>query len=88
LQEKEIKTMRSNMVLVFFLILLVVTNCTLFDNDDNKIVYISPRDLKQYHNYECEILDEIKKEDKDKIISLTKGEAKERNLKSCVICKP
>jgi hypothetical protein len=82
--------MKSNIVLMFFLILFVITNCTLFtsDNDDNKTVYISPLDLKRYHNYDCRTLDDIKSSDREKIISMKKNAAKAKKLKPCTICNP
>jgi hypothetical protein len=84
------KMMKSNIALMLFLILFVIANCALFtnDNDDNKIVYITPQDLKRYHNYDCKALDTIKNNDSKKIISMKKNDAKAKNLQACIICNP
>jgi hypothetical protein len=87
---KEIRIMKRNIALMFLLILFILTNCTLFndDNDDNKTVYISLVDLKRYHNYDCKMLDDVKNYGNEKIISMKKHEAKAKGLDSCKICNP
>jgi hypothetical protein len=73
-----------------FLLILFITNCTLVDGyiDYHKTVYINLLDLKRYHDYACETLDDAKNHDSKKIISMEKYEANEKGLNPCNICNP